>query len=74
MSMNDSTSASFGVAKSDLLSVSECLHTLRIGRTKLYELFATYELRFLHIGRRRFVPRSEVEKFIAKLLGDSREP
>lgn len=38
-----------------------------LGRTKLYELIASGELRTVKIGRRRFVPASAVEEYVARL-------
>lgn len=38
-----------------------------LGRTKVYELIASGELRTVKIGRRRFVPASAVEEYVARL-------
>ncbi len=38
-----------------------------LGRTKVYELITTGELRTVKIGRRRFVPASAVEEYVARL-------
>jgi excisionase family DNA binding protein len=38
-----------------------------LGRTKLYELITSGELRTVKIGRRRFVPASAVEEYAARL-------
>ncbi len=40
-----------------------------IGRTKLYELTATGQIRSVKIGRRRFWPTSAIEDFIEGLSG-----
>lgn len=40
-----------------------------IGHTKFYELLRDGELRSVRIGRRRFVPQSEIDRFIAGLPG-----
>lgn len=38
-----------------------------LGRTKVYELIASGELRTVKIGRRRFVPASAVEEYVSRL-------
>ncbi|SEP02792.1 helix-turn-helix domain-containing protein [Trujillonella endophytica] len=38
-----------------------------LGRTKVYELISSGELRTVKIGRRRFVPASAVEEYVARL-------
>ncbi len=38
-----------------------------IGHTKFYQLIRDGELRSVRIGRRRFVPQSEIDRFIAGL-------
>lgn len=38
-----------------------------LGRTKVYELITSGELRTVKIGRRRFVPASAVEEYVARL-------
>jgi excisionase family DNA binding protein len=38
-----------------------------LGRTKVFELIASGELRTVKIGRRRFVPVSAVEEYVARL-------
>ena len=38
-----------------------------IGRSKVYELIASGELRTVKIGRRRLVPAAAIEEFIARL-------
>lgn len=38
-----------------------------VGRTKLFELIARGELRSVKIGRRRFVPQSEIDAYIERL-------
>lgn len=43
-----------------------------LGRTKIYELIGTGELRTVKIGRRRFVPAAAVEEYVARLEERSR--
>lgn len=47
-----------------------------IGRTTLFELFRTREIGSVKIGRRRLVPQSQIEAYIAKQLEgvSAREP
>jgi excisionase family DNA binding protein len=52
-----------------LLTVKQTLATLGIGRTLLYELFEVGSLKSVKIGRRRLIPLSEIEGFIARVRG-----
>jgi len=38
-----------------------------LGRTKVYELIKSGELRTVKIGRRRFVPTTAVEEYVSRL-------
>jgi excisionase family DNA binding protein len=38
-----------------------------LGRTKVYELITSGQLRTVKIGRRRFVPAAAVEEYVARL-------
>jgi len=38
-----------------------------IGRSKLFELLASGELRSVHIGRRRFVPAAAIAEYVERL-------
>jgi excisionase family DNA binding protein len=38
-----------------------------LGRTKIYELITSGQLRTVKIGRRRFVPASAIEEYVAEL-------
>ncbi len=49
-----------------LVSIAESCVLLGIGRTKVYELVAAGELKTRLIGRRRMVPRAELERFIKR--------
>ncbi|PZS03247.1 MAG: DNA-binding protein [Pseudonocardiales bacterium] len=40
-----------------------------IGRTKLYELYASGELDTVKIGRRRFVIADSIDRYIERLAG-----
>ncbi len=56
----------------DLLTVDEAAGQLRIGRTSLYGLLKTRELRSVTIGRKRFVLRVEIARFKASIEQRSR--
>lgn len=45
----------------------EACDALRIGRTKLYELFANGDLKAVALGGKTLIPRDELENFIAAL-------
>lgn len=53
-----------------LLTVNEAAARLAIGRTTLYELIATRELRTVKIGRARRIPESAVDEWITRRLRD----
>ncbi len=38
-----------------------------LGRTKVYELIASGDLRTVKIGRRRFIPVTAVQEYVARL-------
>ena len=47
-----------------LLSINEAAEATSLGRSKVYSLISTGELRSLRIGRRRVIPASAVAEFI----------
>lgn len=47
-----------------ILTVVEAAETLRIGRSSVYELIASGELRSLKIGARRLIARDDLDAFI----------
>ncbi len=49
-----------------LLSIAEAAQTLGVSRTLFYRLVAEHEIRCIAIGRRRLVPRAELENFVAR--------
>ncbi len=53
-----------------LLTVNEAAARLAIGRTTLYELIASRELRTVKIGRARRVPESALDEWVTRRLGD----
>jgi len=50
-------------------SVIEAAEALSIGRTLIYDLIRTGELRTLKIGHRRLVARADLDDFVARLQG-----
>ena len=50
-----------------LMSPAEAAQMLGIGRTKLYELIATGQLRPVHIGRCCRLPNDELQSFVGRL-------
>lgn len=52
-----------------LYSTTDAASMLGIGRTYLYSLLRDGSLRSVTIGTRRLVPRSELEEYVARLLG-----
>jgi excisionase family DNA binding protein len=51
-----------------LLRPPEVAHQLGLGRSKVYQLMATGDLRTVHIGRAVRIPAAEVEAFVARRL------
>jgi len=50
-------------------SVDEAAHTLGIGRSLLYRLLKTKDLRAVKIGGRTLIPVREIEAYLARLGG-----
>ena len=53
-----------------LLTAEEAAEALSIGRTKVYELMAGGQLRSVHIGRSRRVPREALGDLVASLRAE----
>ena len=53
-----------------LLTVNEVAARLAIGRTTLYQLITSQELRTVKIGRARRIPESAVNEWIARHIRD----
>ena len=49
-----------------LLSIADAARVLGISRTVFYRLIAQDEIRCISIGRRRLVPKAELEAFVAR--------
>ena len=52
--------------RSSCLSPEEAGHYLGVGRATLYRLLGSGALASFHIGRRRLILRSEIDRFIAE--------
>ena len=52
-----------------LLTAEEAAKVLRIGRTTVYALMKSGELRPVHIGRSCRIPQVEVERYVRRLQG-----
>jgi len=62
------TSAGLAAEQARLLPVEAVMAQLGVGRSTVFELFSSQQLRSVKIGRRRLVPQSAVDEFIARLL------
>ncbi|MDQ6850296.1 MAG: helix-turn-helix domain-containing protein [Actinomycetota bacterium] len=62
------TTAAFALCPDQLLfTTSEAARVLRVGRTTVYALIGSGELRPVHIGRSCRVSRGELERYVARL-------
>ena len=52
------------------LTVVEAARLLGIGRTTVFALIKTGELRSVHIGRSRRIPMAEINAFANRLIAD----
>lgn len=55
-----------------LYTVDETMRSLRVGRTKLYEMFRRGDLEQVHIGSRTFVTAASVDAFLQRLIDEGR--
>jgi excisionase family DNA binding protein len=53
-----------------LVTPEEAARRLSVGRTTIYELMSSGELRSVNIGRCRRVPVSSLSSFVSNLIGD----
>ena len=51
-----------------IMTVMEAQEALRIGHTKMYQLLSSGEIRSFHIGSRRFVRSSDLDRFVNQQL------
>lgn len=54
-----------------LYTVEEAAEVLTISRWKVFDLIRVRELRSVKIGGLRRVPRSAIDEYIARLLGEA---
>lgn len=55
-----------------LLSIPQTCRLLGLGRSNLYKLMASGQVRSVKIGRRRLVPRDAIDAFVTALPVDGR--
>ena len=51
-----------------IMTVMEAQEALRIGHTKMYQLLSSGEIRSFHIGSRRFIRSSDLDRFVNRQL------
>lgn len=56
-----------------LLTISQVADLLNLGRTKTYELVMSNRIKSVKLGRRRLVPRHNVDSYVAELCEESHE-
>jgi excisionase family DNA binding protein len=54
--------------REQIMTVMEAREALRIGHTKMYELLSSGLIRSFHIGSRRFVRSSDLDRFVDRQL------
>jgi len=54
-----------------LLTIAQVAELLNLGRTKTYELVMSNRIKSVKLGRRRLIPRSNVEKYVSELSDES---
>jgi excisionase family DNA binding protein len=57
-----------------LLTAEEAANVLRIGRTTVYALMKSGELRPVHIGRSCRISQAELDRFVRRLQASSSRP
>jgi excisionase family DNA binding protein len=55
-----------------LLPVEAVMAQLSLGRSSVFDLISTNQLRSVKIGRRRLVPQVSVDEFVTNLLAASK--
>ena len=51
-----------------IMTVMEAQEALRIGHTKMYQLLSSGEIPSFHIGSRRFIRSSDLDRFVNRQL------
>jgi excisionase family DNA binding protein len=54
-----------------LLTLDETKYSLRIGRTKLYQLLAEGEIISFHVGTRRLVRKVDLDAYVTRRLTEA---
>ena len=54
-----------------LLSIPQACRVLGVGRSVLYQMLSSGQIRSVKIGRRRLVPREAIDEFVANLPTDN---
>ena len=54
--------------REQIMTVMEAREALRIGHTKMYELLSSGLIRSFHIGSRRFIRSSDLDRFVNRQL------
>ena len=54
--------------REQIMTVMEAREALRIGHTKMYELLSTGKIHSFHIGSRRFIRSSDLDRFVNRQL------
>lgn len=62
------------VADRLLLTPEEAAEVLRIGRTTVYALMKSGELRLVHIGRSCRISQAELDRYVRRLEASSSRP
>jgi excisionase family DNA binding protein len=52
-------------------SIPQACQRLSIGRTAMYELLKTGEVRAIKVGNRTLIPESELQRFIAERMKEA---
>jgi excisionase family DNA binding protein len=55
-----------------LLPVEAVMAQLSLGRSSVFDLISTNQLRSVKIGRRRLIPQVSVDEFVTNLLAASK--
>ena len=53
-----------------LLSIEDVMQATSLRRSKVFELLADGSLESCHVGRRRLIPRTALDAFVARLRAE----
>lgn len=57
-----------------LLTVVEGAQRLSIGRSRMFELISSGEVKSVKVGRSRRIPTAALDEYVAKLLAEQDQP